>query len=67
MKGAREDGLKSILSLWKEHIWFLKIVLLIKAKLKVESALTMKNVSHLLKFKALILLEVDGLKFLKNK
>ena len=67
MKGAREDGLKLILSLWKEPIWFLKNVLLIKAKLKVENALTMKNVSHLLKFKALILLEEDGPKFPKNK
>jgi hypothetical protein len=67
MKDAKEDGLKSILFLWKELTWCLKIVLLTKGKLKVGNAVTTKNVSHLQKFKVLILLVEDGLKFQRNK
>ena len=46
MKDAKEDGLKLILSSWKELIWFLKIVHHIKEKLKEVNVVIMKNVSH---------------------
>ena len=67
MKDAKEDGLKLILSSWKELIWFLKIVHHIKEKQKEVNVVIMKNVNHLLKYKAHTLLEGDGQKFLRNK